>query len=106
MERDLVGYGKNVPRIEWPGGARIAISLVVNYEEGSEYSTLDGDAHHETNGRPGRGCGQDHEWAHDLAPPPKTRGSACWDPSLEATATPMRLMAPPIATTNRTGEDE
>jgi len=50
MERDLVGYGKNIPRIEWPGGARIAVSLVVNYEEGSEYSTLDGDAHHETNG--------------------------------------------------------
>ena len=50
MERDLVGYGKNVPRIEWPGGARIAVSLVVNYEEGSEYSTLDGDLHHETNG--------------------------------------------------------
>ncbi len=50
MERDLVGYGKHVPQIEWPGGARIAISLVVNYEEGSEYSTLDGDAYHETNG--------------------------------------------------------
>jgi hypothetical protein len=43
MERDLVGYGKNVPQIQWPGGARIAVSLVVNYEEGSEYSTLDGD---------------------------------------------------------------
>ncbi|ETW95983.1 MAG: chitin deacetylase [Candidatus Entotheonella factor] len=50
MERDLVGYGKNIPRIEWPGGARIAVSVVVNYEEGAEYSTLDGDAHHETNG--------------------------------------------------------
>ena len=50
MQRDLVGYGKNVPRIEWPGGARIAVSLVVNYEEGAEYSTLDGDSHHETNG--------------------------------------------------------
>ena len=35
--------------IEWPGGARIAVSMVVNYEEGAEYSTLDGDAHHETN---------------------------------------------------------
>ena len=31
------------------GGARIAVSMVVNYEEGAEYSTLDGDAHHETN---------------------------------------------------------
>ena len=50
MQRDLIGYGKNVPQIEWPGGARIAVSMVVNYEEGAEYSTLDGDAHHETNG--------------------------------------------------------
>ena len=49
MQRDLVGYGRNTPRIEWPGGARIAVSLVVNYEEGAERSTLDGDPHHETN---------------------------------------------------------
>ena len=50
MQRNLVGYGMNVPQIEWPGGARIAVSLVVNYEEGAEYSPLDGDPHHETNG--------------------------------------------------------
>ena len=50
MERDVVGYGKNVPRVRWPGDARIAVSMVVNYEEGAEYSTLDGDSHHETNG--------------------------------------------------------
>ena len=50
MQRDLIGYGKNIPQIEWPGKARIAVSLVVNYEEGAEYSTLDGDTHHETNG--------------------------------------------------------
>ena len=50
MPRDLVGYGRAAPAADWPGGARIAVSLVVNYEEGSEYSTLDGDAHHETNG--------------------------------------------------------
>ena len=49
MIRDLVGYGPNPPVIEWPGQARIAVSMVVNYEEGAEYSTLDGDAHHETN---------------------------------------------------------
>lgn len=48
-ERDFVGYGVNPPRVEWPDGARIAISVVVNYEEGSEYSLLDGDAHRETN---------------------------------------------------------
>ena len=49
MIRDLVGYGPNPPVVEWPGGARIAVSVVVNYEEGAEYSTLDGDSHHETN---------------------------------------------------------
>ena len=45
MQRDLIGYGKDVPKIEWPGGARIAVSLVVNYEEGAEYSTQIGRAH-------------------------------------------------------------
>ncbi len=49
MERDFVGYGRNIPRVRWPGDARIAVSLVVNYEEGAEYSLLDGDSHHETN---------------------------------------------------------
>ncbi|PKB72739.1 MAG: hypothetical protein BZY75_05445 [SAR202 cluster bacterium Io17-Chloro-G7] len=49
MERDLVGYGRNVPQVQWPGGAKIAVSMVVNYEEGAEYSLLDGDSHHETN---------------------------------------------------------
>ena len=50
MPRDLVGYGRAAPAADWPGGARLAVSLVVNYEEGAEYSPLDGDAHHETNG--------------------------------------------------------
>jgi allantoinase len=49
MERDFVGYGRNVPQVRWPNNARIAISIVVNYEEGSEYSLLDGDSQHETN---------------------------------------------------------
>ena len=43
MERDFVGYGAEPPKIEWPGGARLAVSVVVNYEEGAEYSLLDGD---------------------------------------------------------------
>ena len=43
QERDLVGYGANPPAVEWPEGARIVISVVVNYEEGSEASILDGD---------------------------------------------------------------
>ena len=41
--RDLIGYGPNPPVVQWPNGARIAVSIVVNYEEGSEYSILDGD---------------------------------------------------------------
>ena len=48
--RNLIGYGANPPKVEWPERAKIAISLVVNYEEGSEYSILDGDARGETLG--------------------------------------------------------
>ena len=48
-DRDYIGYGPQSTPVEWPDGARIAISLVVNYEEGAEYSLLDGDAAHETN---------------------------------------------------------
>ncbi len=48
--RDFVGYGLDLPVVEWPNGARIAVSIVVNYEEGSEYSTLDGDPAGETMG--------------------------------------------------------
>jgi allantoinase len=42
--RDLVGYNGKPPKVTWPNGARIAISLVVNYEEGSELAVGDGDA--------------------------------------------------------------
>jgi allantoinase len=42
--RDVVGYNGKPPKVTWPGGARIAISLVVNYEEGSELAVGDGDA--------------------------------------------------------------
>lgn len=41
--RDLVGYGRELPRVEWPGGARVALQVVVNYEEGSERSFPLGD---------------------------------------------------------------
>ena len=44
MERDFIGYGQNAPKVEWPNGERLAVSVVVNYEEGSEYSVLDGDS--------------------------------------------------------------
>ena len=41
--RDMVGYGEHPPDPKWPGGARLAINFVMNYEEGSEYSVPDGD---------------------------------------------------------------
>jgi allantoinase len=37
-KRDLVGYGRKTPEFLWPGGKRLAVSVVVNYEEGSEHS--------------------------------------------------------------------
>ena len=45
--RDMIGYGPRAPRVEWPGGARVAISLVLNYEEGGENCLLHGDAQSE-----------------------------------------------------------
>jgi allantoinase len=42
--RDLVGYGRLPPHASWPGGARIAVQCVLNYEEGAEANVLDGDA--------------------------------------------------------------
>ncbi len=46
--RDLVGYGRDVPQARWPGGARIAVSFVLNYEEGGENCVLHGDPASET----------------------------------------------------------
>lgn len=46
--RDLKGYGKTPPRANWPGGAKIAVQFVLNYEEGGENSILHGDAGAET----------------------------------------------------------
>jgi allantoinase len=46
--RDLAGYGRHPPHPRWPGGARIALQFVLNYEEGSENSVLHGDAASET----------------------------------------------------------
>jgi chitin deacetylase len=42
--RDFRGHGPDTPDPRWPGGARIAISLVLNYEEGGENCLLHGDA--------------------------------------------------------------
>ena len=42
--RNMIGYGANPPDAAWPGGAKIAVSLVLNYEEGGENCVLHGDA--------------------------------------------------------------
>jgi putative urate catabolism protein len=42
--RDLRGYRGHPPVAGWPGGARIAVQFVVNYEEGGENCVLHGDA--------------------------------------------------------------
>ncbi|KAJ1535707.1 hypothetical protein HK096_002039 [Nowakowskiella sp. JEL0078] len=41
--RDMFGYGDQTPNPMWPNGANIAISFVVNYEEGGENTLLNGD---------------------------------------------------------------
>ena len=45
--RDLIGYGANPPKANWPGDARIAVQFVLNYEEGGENCVLHGDSHSE-----------------------------------------------------------
>jgi peptidoglycan/xylan/chitin deacetylase (PgdA/CDA1 family) len=35
--RDLIGYGRRPPRVVWPNDAKVALNLVINYEEGSEH---------------------------------------------------------------------
>jgi putative urate catabolism protein len=42
--RDLRGYGPNPPDPRWPGGARLALQIVLNYEEGGENCILHGDS--------------------------------------------------------------
>jgi putative urate catabolism protein len=46
--RDMVGYGRNPPHPRWPGDARVALQIVVNYEEGGENAVLHGDPASET----------------------------------------------------------
>lgn len=41
--RDMIGYGRKPPHPKWPGNARIAVSFVLNYEEGGENLILNGD---------------------------------------------------------------
>jgi chitin deacetylase len=41
--RNFAGYGATPPDAQWPGGARIAVQFVLNYEEGGENCLLHGD---------------------------------------------------------------
>jgi peptidoglycan/xylan/chitin deacetylase (PgdA/CDA1 family) len=43
--RDLIGYGGRPPKVVWPNGAKVAVNLVINYEEGTEAYASRGDNH-------------------------------------------------------------
>jgi len=45
--RDMVGYGAKPPAADWPGSARLALQIVLNYEEGAERCVLHGDSESE-----------------------------------------------------------
>jgi len=47
MTRDLRGYGGQPPSVSWPERARVAVSFVLNFEEGAEFSIADGDTANE-----------------------------------------------------------
>ncbi|WP_377296872.1 polysaccharide deacetylase family protein [Rhizobium sp. SGZ-381] len=46
--RDFIGYANRPPQFRWPGDSGLAVNIVLNYEEGSEYSVADGDGRSET----------------------------------------------------------
>lgn len=46
-DRDFRGYAGRPPQVRWPGGARLAVSVVVNVEEGAELSIGQGDERNE-----------------------------------------------------------
>ena len=46
--RDLIGYGSKGKKISWPNNAKLALQIVLNYEEGGENSVLNGDKYSET----------------------------------------------------------
>src|SRR5262249_28985621 len=47
-DRDLVGYGASPPDPQWPNGARLELSFVLNYEEGAERTVMEGDGESES----------------------------------------------------------
>ena len=46
--RDMIGYGSKEPRVTWPNNAKLALQIVLNYEEGAENNILHGDKSSET----------------------------------------------------------
>ena len=46
-KREIVGYGRYVPKVTWPDGARVVVMINLNWEEGSEYSLIAGDGRNE-----------------------------------------------------------
>ena len=46
--RNMIGYGSNEPKVVWPNNAKLALQIVLNYEEGGENNILHGDKHSET----------------------------------------------------------
>ena len=44
----MIGYGANGKKISWPNNAKLALQIVLNYEEGGENNILHGDKHSET----------------------------------------------------------
>jgi allantoinase len=48
VTRDFIGYGANPPKVEWPGGALLAVNIAVNFEEGAEWCIEYGDPSCET----------------------------------------------------------
>jgi peptidoglycan/xylan/chitin deacetylase (PgdA/CDA1 family) len=64
-DRDLVGYGRVPPHVEWPDGTLVAVNLVVVYEEGSERGVREGDGAND-------GWG---EYEHAVEPPVRDLGT-------------------------------
>ena len=46
--RNMIGYGSKEPKVVWPNNAKLALQIVLNYEEGAENNVLHGDKHSET----------------------------------------------------------
>ena len=46
--RDMIGYGSKEPKVVWPNNAKLALQIVLNYEEGGENNILHGDKYSET----------------------------------------------------------